>query len=359
MRGLLAGLALGWALLSANPVLAWGWQGHQYVANIAYDLLNPAARKQVNALLGANGAGKPVSLADAAVWPDCARDITGPDNGPKRFKKTKYTSNVCVPIAADTALRAWMEDYADRNWTNCVYAGQPRGCHKAFHFDDVNVHEHGDYKPDYFGAEKSDVVRAIKAAITVLQCPVGQVCPFEGPFNIKDKREALFLLTHFVGDVHQPLHVGAVYLQAGGASGDDGAQTAGGNLLLLSPGDTADNLHHDWDTIPKGLGVHAPASVVSAACKVPTVNADLIDRPAAWASESVVAAKAAYGGLTYAKDAAEPKYWDITFTDKAAYANDLRTAQRRQMQLAGARLAETLNTIWPSATRATVCSAAP
>jgi hypothetical protein len=32
------------------------------------------------------------------------------------------------------------------------------------------------------------------------------------PFSLKDQREALLLLTHYVGDLHQPLHVGAIYL---------------------------------------------------------------------------------------------------------------------------------------------------
>src|SRR5205814_265690 len=48
---------------------------------------------------------------------------------------------------------------------------------------------------------------AINAAVTVLK---GNPSP--DPFKIKDKTEVLFLLSHFVGDVHQPLHVGAIYL---------------------------------------------------------------------------------------------------------------------------------------------------
>lgn len=350
------GIAMACAILQAHPAQAFGWQGHQYVANLAYDLLNSTARKQVNILLGTNGAGQPISLADAAVWPDCARDVTGSDNGPKTFHKTQYTSNVCIPIAADAKLRAWMEDYADRNWTNCTYSGEAHACHKAFHFDDVNVQTHDDYRPDYFGAEASDVVRAIKAAIIVLLCPAGQVCTFEGPFKIRDKREALFLLTHFVGDVHQPLHVGAVYLKAGAATDDSGTQTAGGNLLLLTPGKTADNLHHEWDTIPKSLGVNAPQSVVSAACQVPATAGNLLDRPAVWASESVVAAKSAYDMLAYTKDATQPGYWDITFQDKQAYAKSVSKAQRQQILLGGARLAEVLNAIWPDAHPAANCT---
>ena len=51
-------------------------------------------------------------------------------------------------------------------------------------------------------------ISAINAAIRVLQDRPKATAPL----SITDKKEALFLLAHFVGDIHQPLHVGAVYL---------------------------------------------------------------------------------------------------------------------------------------------------
>ena len=36
------------------------------------------------------------------------------------------------------------------------------------------------------------------------------------PFSFETKQEALRVLAHLVGDVHQPLHVGAIYLDAPG-----------------------------------------------------------------------------------------------------------------------------------------------
>jgi S1/P1 Nuclease len=51
----------------------------------------------------------------------------------------------------------------------------------------------------------------INAAIMVLQN-----MPAPAPFSIKDKKEALFLLAHFVGDLHQPMHVSAIYLDPNG-----------------------------------------------------------------------------------------------------------------------------------------------
>jgi hypothetical protein len=91
-------------------------------------------------------------------------------------------------------------------------------------------------------------------------------------------REALLLLTHYVGDIHQPLHVGAIYLDKSGKpvnpdSGqfDPATETRGGNEITLSSGHA--NLHATWDQIP-------------ASHKVGKVNA-------AWLKEAAAVPKAA------------------------------------------------------------------
>ncbi|MFX5582986.1 S1/P1 nuclease, partial [Acinetobacter baumannii] len=71
--------------------------------------------------------------------------------------------------------------------------------------------QHDQYQTGYVGTSNHDVVNAIRAAVSVLQ---GK--PQPKPFNFKDKQEALVLLTHYVGDLHQPLHVGSVFLNADG-----------------------------------------------------------------------------------------------------------------------------------------------
>lgn len=68
--GLTAVSCISLSLPSATD--AWGSEGHQYVGNLAWALLNPSARSHVKALLGAG-----VSLGQAAVWPDCVRSVTG------------------------------------------------------------------------------------------------------------------------------------------------------------------------------------------------------------------------------------------------------------------------------------------
>jgi len=97
----------------------------------------------------------------------------------------------------------------------------------------VNV-QHFDYCA-CAGTFPHDIVRAINAAVAVLQDK-----PAPAPFSIKDKKEAIFFLAHFLGDVHQPLHVGAVYLNPKGRllnpDGKGGlnkaSETHGGNSIL-------------------------------------------------------------------------------------------------------------------------------
>jgi hypothetical protein len=89
------------------------------------------------------------------------------------------------------------------------------------------------------------VVHAINAAIAKLSRQ-----PVPAPFRIKDDKEAILLLAHFVGDIHQPLHVGATYLDAQGhamvpASEADARvhETRGGNSIKINAGN--EDLHHD------------------------------------------------------------------------------------------------------------------
>lgn len=64
------------------------------------------------------------------------------------------------------------------------------------------------------------------------------------------------MLSHFVGDLHQPRHVGAVYLDANNveATGSDATETGGGNALTMTKNE---NL---WDDVgserPRPTAIH-------------------------------------------------------------------------------------------------------
>ena len=100
------------------------------------------------------------------------------------------------------------------------------------------------------------MVQVIKHAVKVLR----GTTPNEGP-AVLDQRDALWLLVHLVGDIHQPLHVGAIYFyrdcaqvadpNVSGAGepnfgiGSTVASTRGGNDLKIGK---SKSLHSYWDS---------------------------------------------------------------------------------------------------------------
>jgi hypothetical protein len=155
-----------------------------------------------------------------------------------------------------------------------------------------------------------------------------------------------------VGDIHQPLHVGAVYLDPTTSqdTGDSGLETIGGNALLLTQGGT-DNLHHTWDTVAKSAP--SPQAIAQACLLAPLPN-PTPQPPEQWASESVAAAKQAYSAMSFAPDP-QPGEWDVQFADRPGYMKEVRRVQGQQLIRAGARLATLLNSVWPSTRKAAAC----
>lgn len=347
MRSILAAFVALNALAVSGSCLAWSANGHQTVGAIADQLLaGTPAQQQVQAILGSDPSAN--TLSAVSVWADCARAIH-PAQG-FVYDPGKFREIACQPFETDDGKRA-MREYVQRNNTNCPYAGKNLECHKSYHFADVDVHRdsYDDNGPKLpVGVQPYDVVHAIHAAVAVLR---GQPCP--APFNFASKWEALALLTHFVGDVHQPLHVGAVYLDQEGApveidtigyQADD--DTRGGNLLMGSGG----NLHHQWDTTqPDFSNATALGADVTRARAVPPTGGPSDHWPEIWASDSVAAAQDAFVGLSFqAKTTlnAQPA-WPMDFDDRRSYAAHMKQAQARQIAKAGAHLAELLRSIWP------------
>jgi S1/P1 Nuclease len=322
--------ALALLVVLCGPAFAWGPEGHQVIGSAADQLLNDHAKQGVAQILG-------TSLRVASAWPDCARSVERRPDG-----SFEYVPNPRFDAPCTSFDRARLVDYVSRNWSNCTYEDKPTNCHKAFHFADVAI-QHDDYERRFVGTSDHDVVSAINAAILVLQ---DKAAP--APFSIKDKKEALFLLAHFVGDIHQPLHVGAIYLNAAGAlvnpdegTFDKNSETAGGNSI--SEGQR--NLHNDWDAIPKRFGTSADAAMVRKAKAVPQINAPLESWAAAWASDTVIASHTAFNGLSFTGTGVHK--WSVEFDDMKAYVRAENSLKQDQLAKGGARLSQLLNAIWP------------
>jgi hypothetical protein len=329
-----ATLVIGAALLSRNAQ-AWGPDGHHTVAAIADKLLaGTNAAAQVGTILGS------VSLVDAAVWADCAKGVTVP--GFTYQGAGRYPECAGFETASEEAA---MIDFVKRNATNCKPKPTEEVCHKQYHYADIAI-QHDSYEPTFEGARTDDIASAVRAAITVLQG-----APAPAPFSIKDKREALLLLVHYVGDIHQPLHVGAVYLDANGkpvdpdvGHFDPATETRGGNEINVVGGHA--NLHATWDAIPASLKTNAGgvrANLLAEAKAVPATKGRIVDWPAAWASDTQKQAVKALGNLTF-----EPKTgktWSTTLPKN--YAKSMSAIKETQLTTAGARLAQLLTAIWP------------
>lgn len=324
--------------LASLPQLsfAWGADGHQTVGAIAENLLaGSKAGTQVKALLGDN------TLEKVAVWGDCVKGIA-PE------KDFAYTSTGRYPECAsfETAAGiAAMADYVKRNNTNCNPAFDEENCHKQYHYADVAL-QHDHYKTGYVGTSDHDVVNAIRAAVLVLQ---GK--PQPKPFNFKDKQEALTLLTHYVGDLHQPLHVGSIFLNADGkivnpdeGQYDRGSNTVGGNALQCPCG----NLHSLWDDLPQQFKRGRMNDALTKKAKSLTLaNAAIEELPVLWANDAIRDAKQLFAGTQFSKSTPNQRgnSWSIALP--LEYEKTMLNMKEDALARAGAHLAQLLKTIWP------------
>jgi hypothetical protein len=333
------GLSLALGVAAAGSAGAWGYQGHQLVGAIADSLLvGTKAEKHVKKILGTE------TLQTAALWADCVKGVS--NSAPFIYRlTTKYPE--CDPFQRSDAGRHEMEDYVRRNASACQAEPAVEPCHKQYHYTDVAI-EHKSYDRADVGTSDHDVVSAIDAALAKLR---GRSVP--APFSFETSKEALRALAHFVGDVHQPLHVGAIYLDALGhemdpdaGSYDPATKTRGGNLLIHGP---HRNLHSEWDSIPSRLSASRfLADGVAQARLVPPTSGPVSGWAAAWAGESVVASQSALATLSYgAEDNVGTPRASWPVTEPSDYVKHRQAVQEQQLVRAGARLAQLLEAVWP------------
>ena len=347
MSKLILVLGCVWALLYPTIASAWGYQGHEVVGSVADRLLKPNAKQQVRQILG-------FTLRTAGPWGDCVKSVVRHDDGTFHYEVDPDHLEFEVPCTSFSSKeeRARIVDYAARNWFTCSYKpdGFERGCHNTFHFGDIAV-QRNNFDRSFQGTNDHDVVAAISAAIAVLTDK-----PVPPPFSIKDKKEALFMLAHFMGDLHQPLHVGSVYLDANGNlvdpdvahQIDPATETIGGNAIQ----DQNVNLHHEWDDIPTDIGEAATRELLADASALPASQGPIESWPAAWASDTILVSHDAFAGLNFRLAETHPgnppsNKWTVLFEDHIAYLRWQDAIKRKQLAKGGARLAELLNAIWP------------
>lgn len=351
MRRLLAA-ALAAPLIAAPPAArAWGPDGHQTVATLAAGLIQGTpAEARVAALLG------DIPLPLAAVWADCVKGIS-PSQHYSYPSPGKYPE--CGALETPARI-AEMADYVRRNDRQCRIGLDEDSCHRQTHYADIAL-QRSRYAPGFVGTRADDVVGALRTAILVLQ---GK--PADGPPHFKSPREALLVLVHLVGDIHQPLHVGAVYLDDLGRRVDPDKTglrlttfTVGGNSLWLTgakppmpaapsaPATTGFGpvkLHTVWDGVPDKLRPrHVDAAWLAEARKVRSNTGDPADWPARWGTQSLEQARIAFDGLTFS--ARQDTHWNVHLPP--GYDARADAIKRQQLTAAGARLAFVLKAVFP------------
>jgi hypothetical protein len=180
------GLVSSWIAFFPSRADAFGAKGHELVGKIADKLLSRKARTAIDDLLHDH---KFQSLSDGRLtnWADSIKTIP--------FFKTKYPKN------------------------------------SQWHFIDVDVKaDLATLKLESFCPNGDCALDRIKLLRTVLKNPAN---------TIQDRREALFFIAHFIGDIHQPLHCAE-------RNNDRG----GNNVKVKVEGDShhITNLHSVWDT---------------------------------------------------------------------------------------------------------------
>ncbi len=214
-RRILIALAVIAAPVSLFP---YGQDGHEIVGAIADKLIeNTPAAKKIYALTDG------ITLRKAAFMPDeiKAWDKNGVDD---KNAFPHYTKNPKI----DTQLRDfWRANPPTRD------PKSPVPSHHWFHYTDVPILNPEKYSDGKTGRTEWDIVHMIAYCVDVLR---GEV-PEDNPRKIT-KPVAVILLAHYLGDIHQPLHVGAEYFNHAGQAVDPdksqpGLEDEGGNTLIL------------------------------------------------------------------------------------------------------------------------------
>ena len=321
IRRLSSFIVLFWTLA---PLSAYDGTGHETVGTLAEQQLSGTrALREVRSLLlpGEN-------LATAATWAD-------------RIK---------APVESlEPEDRAYVEAHPD---------------HGTYHYCDVPFQQ-GEYRLGMPGTRKDDIVQILKISIEILRTPADAK---NNPLNI-DKRTALRLVAHLVGDLHQPLHVGCSYVSneneyVDPCVGPQGQDDAGGNYFHIAR-PKGMRLHAYWDVVTVRSAIERLAPEPEADFPAALATAyppqdswkpmgPIETWPKQWADDILKSAPATFDGVkprdrfTVAPTERDPKEhfeWVVSLPE--GYRERSRDTVERELAKAGYRLAFLLKAIWP------------
>jgi hypothetical protein len=309
--------------------ILWGISRHEAIAGAAANLLGDQSRLAIAQIVAPLGAD--TSLADLAGWAD-------------HIKRRKPD-----PVRDDPDTVAFLSDPRNRNQPNWHFVNLP-----------LDAQAYDRNKLPHFTSDE-DVVQITRESARVLR----------GDSNRFSKLNALRLITHLTGDLHQPVHVGCGFIDRNSKPAklirDPDAIVAGklrsdrgGNNLLLPVGK---NLHSYWDSTlggknaPEGftdekelkrLLIRKLTVMTRMEPELATFEgADALEMPAMWATSSLSLARQAYHSLIIVgPNAKEPNDFDVSWEGKAAYDARCAPIVRKQLTQAASSLATVLDSIF-------------
>jgi hypothetical protein len=315
-----AAVAITAALLSmlTIEVSALGDAGHRVVGTLAeLHLASTRALGEVKKILRQGE-----TLAEASVWPDRIKDALYEDEG-----------------------------------TPLMRLNHP--AHETYHYANLPF-QAARYSLTEAGARPTDIVQMARECIRVLKMtgpePAGAAL---------SRRQALRLLAHLIGDMHQPLHIGNAFVSASGPlqfvipSGPAGwRSTLGGNAMTYGP-EGRFNLHSYWDAHAVNITMRGEDVSAFAARLMKEVRpaeswagrGEADTWPEQWATETLGVAKEVHRGIELVAylgpDEAKRALHRWSIQQPAGYDDRARPIMRQQLALGGYRLAAVLKAIWP------------
>ena len=256
-------------MIGSNTTNAWGWEPHKLICALAERQLTPDAQKLVNRWLedASSLKGGVVSFPEACLWPD----------------KVKYSTRK-----------------------------------STFEHHYINVPDH---------AEHVDLLRDC-AALDCTAIGIQRSLTYLSSAAVGDRATArqataLRFLGHYIGDLHQPLHVG-------------NASDWGGNKIKVIWQGKETNLHALWDyEMPEKMNLRHPESIPFLASVDVPANGSVLS----WMNESLSLAR------SNAYKAADGNRISNGDTIDEAYFKGNKPIIIRRIAEAAARLAALLNGI--------------
>ena len=291
------------------PSYAWYGFGHEAVAAIAWNKLNPSTKERVMVLLAKN----PYYSGWVAHLPPGA---------------TEEDRNLLIFAQSSTWADAIKQDHG-YHADGAEGGNKPDSpaCAENIGYTDTRLHKYWHYDDTPFSPDHTNLPPHVAPNAQTQIETLRKVLASDSPDDLKSYD--LVWLIHLVGDVHQPLHCVTRVIH------DDPYGDKGGNDCKVNG--KPDNIHSIWDGIVGDARELQPAiDFAKSLPDAPKSQAKKSDEKI-WIAESVKLARKS----VYTKPIGKTN-GPFELTEK--YKQQARKIGEQRIELAGARLADLLNT---------------